>query len=280
MFLLDLNKRSEEHANTTKGFMKSKTVTLETLGHHPSKHTPSEKNLFTDLCKAFESSELPLAQRLQNFPRHARRQDIARFLAKYEIFQKILGVHGNIIECGVFAGGGLLNWSHFSSILEPFNHTRKIIGFDTFQGFPCLHPKDTKTGSSDHLHEGAFHISSGIVKEIQEIVDLHDKNRPLGHIPRIEICAGDACKTIPAYIQDHPSLLVSLLYLDFDIYAPTKTALEQFFARIVKGGIVAFDVLNCSEFPGETTALLETFDLKSVRLERTQLDPHISFFVK
>jgi len=260
--------------------MRMKPIGLETMGHHPSKHTASEKTLFTDFCRTFESSKLPLAQRLQNFSRHARRQDISRFLAKYEIFQKILKVHGNIIECGVFAGGGLLSWLHFSSILEPFNHTRKIIGFDTFQGFPGLHSKDTKTGSSNHLHKGAFHISNGIDDEIREFVKLHDQNRPLGHIPKIEICAGNACKTIPAYVEDHPSLLVSLLYLDFDIYAPTSAALKAIFPRIVKGGIVAFDELNCPEFPGETAALLEAFDLKSVRLERTLLDPHISFFVK
>ena len=260
--------------------MKIKNNTLKSMGHHTAKHTALEKDTVETFCEAFHSSDVPLAQRLQNFPRHVRRQDIARFLAKYEIFQKALPIHGNIVECGVFAGGGISSWMHFSSILEPYNHTRRIIGFDTFEGFPGVHAKDTTAGSSDHLHKAAFNISKGMKDEIQGLVDLHDRNRPLGHIPKIELVGGDACKMIPLYVKKHPSLLISLLYLDFDIYAPTKIALEHLFPRIVKGGIVAFDELNCPEFPGETSALLEMFDLKEIHLERTNLDPHISFFIK
>lgn len=209
-----------------------------------------------------------------------RRQDITRFLTKYELFQLALPVHGNVVECGVFAGGGLASWLHFSSILEPYNHTRRIVGFDTFSGFPSVHSKDTSAGSSDHLHKSAFNISVDIKSEISDLIKLHDQNRPLGHIPKVELVQGDACKSISKYVKDHPSLLISLLYLDFDIYAPTKAALEHLLPRVAKGGIVAFDELNCPEFPGETTALLESLDMSKVPLRRTNLDPHISYFIK
>ena len=92
--------------------------------------------------------------------------------------------------------------------------------------------------------------------------------------------AGDACKTIPDYVMQHPSLLISLLYLDFDIYAPTKAALDALLPRVVKGGVVAFDELNCVEFAGETTALLETLQLDKVELRRFPIDPYISYFIK
>lgn len=257
-----------------------KTNTLKTMGHHEAKHTVSEKDAVEAFCEAFEQSHVPLAQRLQNFPRHVRRQDISRFLAKYEIFKHALPIHGNIVECGVFAGGGLSSWLHFSSILEPYNHTRRIIGFDTFEGFPSVDDKDTSKGQSDHLHKSAFHISDNMKDEIGGLMELHDRNRPLGHIPKVDLIAGDACESIPDYVMNNPSLLISLLYLDFDIYSPTKTALEHLYPRIVKGGVVAFDELNCPEFPAETTALLESFDLKELHLQRTNLDPHISFFIK
>jgi hypothetical protein len=260
--------------------MKKKTNILKAMGHHEAKHTESEKSSITQFCDHFEASNVPLPQRLQNFARHVRRQDIARFLTKYELFKLALPVHGNIVECGVFAGGGIMSWLHFSSILEPFNHTRRIIGFDTFDGFPGVHAKDVKGGTSDHLHKDAFRIGSGIKEEIAALAVLHDKNRPLGHIGKVELVQGDACRTIPKYVEDHPSLLVSMLYLDFDIYAPTKSALEYFFPRIVKGGVVAFDELNCPEFPGETAALLEYFNLKGIELKRTTMDPHISYFIK
>lgn len=257
-----------------------KRNTLKALGHHEAKHTPGEKGTVEAFCHAFESSGVPLSQRLQNFPRHVRRQDIARFLAKYEIFKLALSVNGSVVECGVFAGGGLMSWMHFSSIHEPYNHTRRVIGFDTFSGFPGVHEKDTRAGTSDHLYKSAFQINASIQDEIAALAALHDHNRPLGHIPKVELVAGNACETIPRYIEEHPHLLVSLLYLDFDIYEPTKTALAHLFPRIVKGGVVAFDEVNCPEFPGETTALLESFDLCEVELRRTPMDPHISWFIK
>ena len=101
---------------------------------HSAKHTEKEKGLVSKFCHAFEMSALPLAQRLQFFPRHVRRQDLARLLAKYEIFKQSLSVNGSVIECGVFGGGGIMAWLHFSAILEPYNYTRRIIGFDTFSG--------------------------------------------------------------------------------------------------------------------------------------------------
>jgi len=80
--------------------------------------------------------------------------------------------------------------------------------------------------------------------------------------------------------EKNPHLLVSLLFLDFDLCEPTKAALNALFPRIVKGGIVAFDELNCAEFPGEKRALLEFRDLSRVELRRFPIDPYISFFVK
>jgi len=257
-----------------------KTSMLTKLGHHEHKYAGPERDIVTDLAKAFEKSPLPLAQKLSTFPRHTRRQDIARFLVKYEIFKLNLPVNGSVIECGVFAGGGLAGWMHFSAILEPYNHTRRVIGFDTFEGFPGLHECDLQHGQSGHLRKGAFSTTDTIQSEIEKLAAIHDRNRPIGHIPKIECVRGDACLTIPKYVADHPHLLVSLLYLDFDIYAPTKTALEHILPRVVKGGIVAFDELNCAEFPGETVALLQTIGLERVELRRLAYDPYISYFVK
>lgn len=247
---------------------------------HNAKHTDEEKRLVGSLSEAFNSSTLPLALKLQHFSRHVRRQDVARMIARYEIFKLNLLVNGSIVECGVFAGGGIINWLHFSSIFEPYNHTRKIIGFDTFSGFPTLDEKDYKHGASEHLYEGALKINNSMIDEIEHLVALHDENRPLKHIPKVELVPGDACETIPTYIESNPNLLISLLYLDFDIYQPTKVALDNLYPRIVKGGIVAFDELNCPEFPGETTALLESLDLTQVRLCRFPFDPYISYFIK
>ena len=246
---------------------------------HLTKHTDKEITATTELCHLFESSSLPLDQRLRDFPRHTRRQDLARFLAKYELFKQSLSANGSIVECGVYAGGGITSWMHFSSILEPYNHSRRVIGFDTFTGFPAIHPKDTG-GTSEHLYTRGFQVGVEAKQELEHFVQVHDHNRPLGHIRKLELVEGDACQTIPNYLEKHPYLIVSLLYLDFDIYEPTKAALTHLYPRVVKGGVVAFDELNCAEFPGETIALLETIELARVPLHRFPFDPYISYFVK
>ncbi len=130
------------------------------------------------------------------------------------------------------------------------------------------------------MHAEAFQAHAKIKQEIERLVALHDQNRPLRHIPKVELVEGDACKTIPKYIEQNPHLMVSLLYLDFDLYEPTKVALEKLYPRVVKGGLVAFDELNCPEFPGETIALLETVDLAEVKLRRFPFDPYVSYFVR
>jgi hypothetical protein len=253
---------------------------LEALGHHTAKYADAELPVMDKLCGVFETSPVSLAQKLQTFPRHVRRQDIARFLVKHELFKLALPANGNIVECGVFAGGGLFSWMHFSAIYEPYNHTRRILGFDTFAGFPEMHEKDLSDKQSIHAHPGAFRSTSSIKEELNQLAAIHDTNRPLGHIAKIELIEGDATKTIPDYVSRNPSLLISLLYLDFDLYAPTRKALEVLLPRVVKGGVVAFDELNCPEFAGETTAFLETFPAGAVELRRFSADPYISYFVR
>ena len=252
---------------------------LVAMGHHAQKQSAAEVTIPQDLANAFSNSRIPLTQRLANFPNYIRRQDMSRFLAKYELFRLALPVNGSVVECGVFAGGGLMGWYHFSAIHEPYNHSRRLIGFDTFDGFPSVDAKDT-AGSSEHLHEGAFRINDSVQQELEALAAIHDRNRPIGHIPKIQLVKGDANKTIPAFVKENKHLLISLLYLDFDLYGPTKTALEHLLPRVVAGGIVAFDELNCADFPGETVALMESLGLEKVQLRRFPLDAYISYFVK
>jgi hypothetical protein len=258
----------------------SDNSSLTQLGHHAKMHLPKEEDVVRDLCEAFDNSCIPLAQRLQTFPRHVRRQDLARFLVRYEIFKLTVGIHGSVVECGVFAGGGLMTWAHCSAILEPYNHTRRVIGFDTFEGFPNVHENDISTGVSEHLYEGAFQTSTTIVDELNQLAAIHDRNRPLGHIPKVELVQGDSCATIPQYLEQNPHLLISLLYLDFDLYEPTKVALQYLLPRVSRGGVVAFDELNSKEFPGETLAFIESAGFTPSPLCRFPTDPYISYFVK
>lgn len=223
---------------------------------------------------AFESSACPTDTKLDHFSKYVRRQRIARVLVQYEMFKLVLGIKGSIIECGVHHGSGLMTWAKLSTTLEPYNYWRKIIGFDTFKGFPAVHGLD---GTARSVRAGMFRENYDIVSELQTCISEYDANRFLNHIDKVELVQGDAIETIPEYVGNNPHLLVSLLYLDFDIYEPTVAALDHLRSRIPRGGIVAFDEVNNSEWPGETRALLETFNLNHYNLQCFPFEPNISF---
>lgn len=216
-------------------------------------------------------------KKMEDFPKYVKRQNLTRFLALYEIFKKIIHVKGSIVECGVFRGGGVMAWAKFSAILEPVNLTRRIYGFDTFSGFPSLSENDLKARGNG-VKEGDLYADS--YEELHELINIYDTDRFLGHVDKVHLIKGDATKAIPEFIQKNPHLLVSLLFLDFDLYEPTSVAIEYFYHRIPKGGIIAFDELDNPLWPGETTAMLERIGAGNLKIERLDFDPYIGFAIK
>ena len=214
--------------------------------------------------------------KMENFPKYVRRQNLTRFLVLYEIFKKVLEIKGSVVECGVNQGFGIMSWAKFSAILEPVNLTRRIYGFDTFEGFPSVSNQDRSRASS-HVQPGD--LAADAQEELIGLSEIHDSTRFLGHVPKVELVKGDAVETIPRFVEEHPHLLVSLLFLDFDLYEPTRVALEHFVPRMPKGAIVAFDELDNPLWPGETRAMLEFTEQRRLRIERLPFDPYVGYAV-
>jgi len=216
--------------------------------------------------------------KLEAFLKYVSRQSVTKLLARYEIFKQQLEVNGSVVEIGVHRGASLMAWAHCSAILEPVNYLRKVIGFDTFSGFPSTSPKDA-LGVSEHLTVGGFRAEDGAEEDLRHAIRLFDGNRYLSHIPKIELVQGDVVDTLPRYLETHPHLVVSLLHLDADLYEPTRVALELLLPRMPKGAIVAFDELNLDLFPGETLAVLDTVGLRNLRLRRFPFATSLSWAV-
>lgn len=214
--------------------------------------------------------------KMENFPKYVRRQNLTRFLVLYEIFKKVLDVKGSIVECGVNQGFGIMSWAKFSAILEPVNLTRRIYGFDTFEGFPSVSEQD-KSKASDHVQQGD--LAADALEELTGLAEIYDSTRFLGHVPKVKLVKGDATATIPQFIDEHPHLVVSLLFMDFDLYEPTRVALEHFVPRMPKGAVIAFDELDNPLWPGETRAMLEFAERHRLRIERLPFDPYVGFAV-
>jgi hypothetical protein len=243
------------------------------------KRTDDEQSYGDAAAEYFELAAGTTRDKLLHWPKFVSRQSVAVFLYKAALFERILGVHGSILEFGVWMGGGLFTWAHLSAVHEPVNYQRRIVGFDTFAGFPAVSTRDTVAGASALADVGAFAVD-GIYEDIERGIELFDENRPIGHIPKLELVRGDVNETVPAYLATHPHTVVSLLYLDLDLYQPTKRTIELLWERVPRGGVIAFDEVNSPDWPGETEAVIETLGLGSLRLERVPFEPVRCFAVK
>ena len=237
--------------------------------------TEAEQQVGRRLEEIFNTSADTVEARLENFPKYVRRQHLKRFLALYEIFKLAMPVKGSVVECGVFRGFGVMSWAKLSAMLEPENLTRRIYGFDSFQGFPSTSGVDDNPIARPE--PGALRADS--YDELQALIVEYDLDRFLGHIPKVHLIKGDVVDTIPAFVAEHRHLVVSLLYMDVDLFEPTKVALEHFVPRMPRGAVLAFDELDNPMWPGETVGLLSTLGIRNVRLQRLEWDPYISFAV-
>lgn len=224
-----------------------------------------------------KESNLTNVEKFMNFPVFSSRQTVTRFLVRYELFKMVLDIPGSIFECGVLFGGGLFSFAHFSTIFEPVNAQRRIVGFDTFEGLPKLHKKDRSKTPSSKLHTNAMAADS--YAQLKEAVKIFDMNRSLKHLPKIELVKGDVKTTLPKYLSCNSHTLISLLYLDMDIYLSTKAAIKACLPRMPKGAIIAFDEFACERWPGETIALLDSIRVSGTKLKRFPFDSYLSYMV-
>jgi hypothetical protein len=180
------------------------------------------------------------------------------------------------MEFGVRWGQTLSLLSALRGIFEPFNRHRKIIGFDTFEGFKGLSDQD---GKACKCKDGSFSVTPDYVEYLDSLLCIQEKLNPIGHLKKYELVKGDACNSVPQYMAQHPETLVSMAIFDFDIYKPTKAALETIRPRLFKGSVLVFDELCDDIFPGETVALMESMEINSLRIERLPMTARISYMV-
>lgn len=230
------------------------------------------------ICKSTKKKAIQYLDNLNNIPdKHVSDfalytpiNSIQRFLARYELMKLISTTPGAIIELGVCSGNGLMSLIHCHNILQPTYQYREFYGFDTFEGFPDVHKNDI---ADITWVKGDFANNS--FDKLTNIVNTHND---YFYLPtNVKLIKGDVNKTVPTFLDENKHIIVSLLYLDLDIYEPTKTALKYFLPKMTKGSIIAFDELNYKSFPGETIAMLEELSTKYKFVNL--LNSHINYCV-
>ena len=173
---------------------------------------------------------------------------LGNLLAHYELYKKIVGLPGAVVELGVFKGGTMIQWATFRELLEN-EKSRKIIGFDSFGEFPCV----------ETLHSDKKFIEAWNEKFKEEFVSKDELEAAFRHknIANVELVEGNILETLPSYVEEHRELKISLLHIDTDVYEPCKLGLELLFDRVVGGGVIVFD--DYAVLEGETKAVDEFF---------------------
>ena len=164
------------------------------------------------------------------------RKILHKLILRIQLFDKVRHLHGDIVECGVFKGSGLVTWAKLIELYCPFE-IKKVIGFDFFDS---TFVDDLRENDKKYMSK----VFSRCEKSLNEIEynSVFKKLCNIG-IPshKFELIKGDISITSKKYTETNIGFRISLLYMDLDLEEPTYNALENFWNFIVPGGIVVFD---------------------------------------
>jgi hypothetical protein len=198
---------------------------------------------------------------VKNFAVLARRQALKRFLAHVDLFKMTMDVPGDIAELGVFRGLGLFTWAN---LLESYcigDRTKVVYGFDNWKGFTALSEQDATPRTDVGKEVGGFDPGA-YLDEVRSAIKIFDTDRFIPGKPRIKLIDGNIEETAARFVADNPGVRFSLVHFDCDLYRPTRAALDAFWDRVSRGGVLVFDEYGIPEWPGETAAVDEFLKMR------------------
>lgn len=224
----------------------------------------------------FEKAIGTPSEKMASLTRFLNRQNCAKLIAQNEMMSITKGVLGDIVEAGVYFGGGLMGWALLSASLEPYNYQCQVLGFDTFEGAVGLSDVDFQ---NENLNRKEGEYYAPCYEDLQECINIFDGDRPLSHMPKVKLIKGDIRETASDYVSKHPEQNIRILHIGMNIYEPTLKALEAFLPLIPKGGIVAIDGLNYAS-TGCMQALKEVMKDKALpKMRVVEYYPNFTYFV-
>jgi hypothetical protein len=219
---------------------------------HESDHERTVRHRLADLL---DSTPIPPEELIDNLALYLRRQPLTDLLSQDALYRMILDVPGAIMEFGVHHGRHLAALTALRGVHEPYNPHRRIVGFDTFTGFPGVTDIDT---TSPRAFAGRFALGENYPRHLRDVLEAHEQGEHLGHIRRTLIVQGDVRETLPRYLEDNRHTVIALAYFDLDLYEPTHDTINAIRPYLTKGSVLAFDELAHAKWPEETVALRDT----------------------
>lgn len=192
---------------------------------------------------------------------------LSKAITHYEIYKKIVGLPGDVMEFGVYKGASFIRWATYRRILEN-DYSRKLIGFDAFGEFPKTNILEDNEFIEKFEQDGGYGIDK----------DDFAKYLEYKKIDNITLIKGDILETLIEFLEENLYSKIALIHIDVDVYEPTKFILDNLYDKVVKGGIIAFDDYNAIE--GETKAVDEFLKDKSEKIQKLSYSNTPSYIVK
>tara|TARA_B100000953_G_C17948122_1_gene399083 strand:+ start:83 stop:823 length:741 start_codon:yes stop_codon:yes gene_type:complete len=209
-----------------------------------------------------------------------------KMIQQYEIWKLSSNVPGHVVELGVHFGESFFHWAKFVEIYNMGERETRVIGFDTFSGFPSISNKDVtkknqKEVSAVAVKKGGFDCGPETYKRLLKMIDIFEEDHFIPRKKRLELVKGDILKTVPKFVKDNPGLRISLLHLDCDLYEPTLCGLEHLYPLVSPGGVIILDEYGQEKFAGESKAFDEYFGKNPPKLQKSQIVSNPSgWFIK
>jgi hypothetical protein len=233
---------------------------------------------YRQLESILKSSPIFPGEILNNLGLFLTRPSLARILFMHDLYLKIVNVPGCIMELGCHWGQNVALFSTLRTIYEPQNIGRRIIGFDTFEGYIESSEKDGQLMSKG-VSANATTVSANYEVLLDRIMNCHNALGPRAHIKKHAIIKGDVTETLPAYFAEHPDTLIALIYFDLGVHEPTRKCLEAIKNHLAKGSIIGLDHLGMQELPGDSLAVMDVLGYRNFRFFRDPRVPYQSYVV-
>lgn len=162
---------------------------------------------------------------------------LGKLLHRYNFFNSVKHLPGDIVEIGVFKGSGIATFSKFVDIFCP-NSNKKIIGFDIFTN---SNKEEILTKDGEHDKESMNVVYSKVDSGELSLSAVQERLDQMNIHKKYSLIEGDVMESIPSFLEKNPGFRASLIYIDVDLERPTYFALKYLWDRLLPGGIIAFD---------------------------------------
>lgn len=164
--------------------------------------------------------------------------ELGRIKEMQDLLAKTINLNGDVIEIGVFRGGGLISLAEY---LRQNKINKMIFGVDTFEGHPYSDENDIASDGKVYHYKGRYTNTN--INKVYEAVTKRN-------LSKVFLVKG----TVSNFKFKNKFCFA---HLDVDTYRSCIEGLQFLLPRMVKGGIILNDDYNLYSTPGATKAMNE-----------------------